>query len=78
MHATPNARISNDRGERTLGLEQGAFMTPEIQVETLVEANQTAGSHTVEWDATAHGSGIYFYKLSSNGKTEIKKCVMLK
>jgi len=47
-------------------------------VETLVEASQTAGSHTVEWDATAHGSGIYFYKLSSNGKTEIKKCVMLK
>lgn len=47
-------------------------------VETLVEANQIAGKHTIEWDATAHGSGIYFYKLSANGKTEIKKCVMLK
>ena len=36
------------------------------------------GTHNVEWDATAYGSGIYFYKLSSPTYSEVKKMIMLK
>ncbi len=47
-------------------------------VETLINGNMTKGEHTVKWDASKHGSGIYFYKLRYDNKTEIRKCIMLK
>jgi len=40
------------------------------------ERNQ--GSHTVSLDGTTLGSGIYFYALSVNGKTNVKKLVLIK
>ena len=47
-------------------------------VETLVDEKVDAGEHSTVWDATKYGSGVYFYKLTYNGKSEIKKCIMLK
>jgi hypothetical protein len=48
-------------------------------VETLVNEKQTANQYELNWDASQYGTGIYFYKLSINGKVhEVKKCIMLK
>ncbi len=47
-------------------------------VETLLNENMQEGIHSVNWDATKYGNGIYFYKLNYNGNTEVRKCIMLK
>jgi hypothetical protein len=48
------------------------------EVAALVNERKNAGSYSVEWNATAFGSGIYFYRIEANGKTEIRKMVLLK
>ena len=53
-------------------------------VKTLVNEVLPAGEHSIIWDGSdSNGnqvsSGIYFYKLNVNGKTEaVKKCLLLK
>jgi len=53
-------------------------------IKTLVQHEFTAGLHSINWDGnndSGHpvSSGIYYYKLSLNGKTEaINKCLLLK
>lgn len=46
-------------------------------VQTLVNDNKPAGNHTVEWSAENMSSGIYFYKLSTNDTTLVKKMVLM-
>jgi len=37
------------------------------------------GSYSVDWDASAYASGIYFYKLSiNNEQSETRKMVLLR
>ena len=51
-------------------------------IATLVSEQQSAGSHTVQWDATGFASGIYFYRLALFGGNEtvsaMKKMVLIK
>ena len=49
---------------------------------TLVDAERSAGVHTVQWDATdaagrAVGAGVYIYRLSSGGMTESRRMVLV-
>ena len=49
---------------------------------TLVDAEQTAGVHTAQWNATdvagrAVGAGVYIYRLSSGGMTESRRMVLV-
>ena len=48
------------------------------QVETLVNIKQTAGWHKVVWNAESAASGIYFYKLTADGNSDIQKMMLLK
>ena len=54
------------------------------KVKTLVDEKFEQGQHKVEWSGTdsaskSVGSGVYFYKVDYNGRTQaVKKCVMLK
>lgn len=48
------------------------------EVVTLVDRLLEAGTHTVEWDATAYSSGVYFYRVSAEKFTETKKMMLLK
>lgn len=53
------------------------------KVKTLVDEKLTAGLKEVEWDGMSDkgfevASGIYFYKISADEFTDIKKMVMLK
>jgi hypothetical protein len=46
-------------------------------VETLVDGNNNAGLHTIEWNAGNVSSGLYFYRLKTSNYTETKKCLIL-
>jgi hypothetical protein len=54
------------------------------KIRTLAQNDFTNGSHTIIWDGDNNfgkpvSSGIYYYKLNVNGKTEaVKKCMLLK
>ena len=53
------------------------------RVRTLVDGPTKAGQHAVEWDGTddakAHlSSGVYFYRLTIDGASDVRKMVLVK
>jgi len=48
------------------------------RVSLLVNQNETAGEHSVNFDASRFSSGVYFYRLESGSFTSIKKMMLLK
>ena len=48
------------------------------EVKTLVNGQMQAGSHEIEFNASTLSSGVYFYKLQSDGLIQTKKMVILK
>ena len=48
------------------------------EVATLVDEEQSSGYKSVEWDAGAFTSGIYFYKLQAGQFGDVKKLILLK
>jgi hypothetical protein len=47
-------------------------------VQLLVKKEETIGKHTVEFDASNLGSGIYMYKLHTGNYTQVKKMLLIK
>lgn len=48
------------------------------EVASLVNQNMNAGSYTFDFDASHLSSGAYFYRLSSDGFTDVKKMMLIK
>jgi len=48
------------------------------EVTTLVNKNQTAGDHVVEFDASNLASGVYFYNIKAENYTVTKKMLLIK
>lgn len=48
------------------------------KIATLAQGKYNAGTHLISWDATSHSSGIYFYKLNSDGLTQTRKLMLIK
>jgi hypothetical protein len=48
------------------------------EVATLVEGNQSAGTHEVTFDASGLSSGVYLYRLQLGTFAQVKKLVVLK
>ena len=48
------------------------------EVATLVNGIQDAGKHEVTWNATGVPSGVYFYRLSTNGFVQTRKLLLLR
>lgn len=48
------------------------------EVRTLVNEIQEPGSYSVDFNGTALTSGVYFYRLESNGFVDIKKMTLIK
>ncbi|MDP4196139.1 MAG: YCF48-related protein [Bacteroidota bacterium] len=48
------------------------------EVATLVNQNQSAGTYSVNFDASSLSSGIYFYQLSSGNNVSVKKMMLVK
>ncbi len=54
------------------------FNTLGQQVAELINTNQNAGAHNVEFNAKNLSSGIYYYKLESDGFVETRKMILVK
>jgi len=48
------------------------------EVATLLNKEMESGFHSVVFDASSYAAGVYFYKLSFNGKVVTKKLTLLK
>ena len=48
------------------------------EVATLVNEVKNQGSYSVDFNASNFSSGVYFYKLETNGFSDIKKMMMIK
>jgi hypothetical protein len=48
------------------------------EIKTLVEGYREAGIYTVIFNTEEHPSGMYLYRLSTNGFTETKKMLFMK
>ncbi len=65
-------------------IPEGGFVTLKIfdilgkEVATLVNEQNDAGKHKVEFHATGLNSGVYFYKIENGNSVETKKFILLK
>ncbi|MHB1688455.1 MAG: T9SS type A sorting domain-containing protein [Ignavibacteriaceae bacterium] len=48
------------------------------EIRTLVNGFKSAGSYPVSFNASNLASGMYFYRLQTNGFVSIKKMILLK
>ncbi|MBK9229216.1 MAG: T9SS type A sorting domain-containing protein [Ignavibacteria bacterium] len=48
------------------------------EVAVLVNEKQSAGTYQVEFDGSGLSSGVYFYKIVTNGFTDVKRMMLLK
>lgn len=48
------------------------------EVLKVTDAFMNAGSYSFEWNASRFASGIYFYKLTADGFTDVKKMILIK
>jgi len=48
------------------------------KVATVADGNYSAGYHTVIWDASQFGSGVYLYRIEADGLSDSKKMIFLK
>ena len=48
------------------------------EVATLINEQLTPGTYTIDWNASAFPSGIYFYRIQSGDYTETKRMTLIK
>ncbi len=48
------------------------------EISTLVNGQLTAGAHSIEFNASALPSGVYYYKLEANGFSDVKMMMLVK
>jgi hypothetical protein len=48
------------------------------EVQTLVNERLNAGTYEVKFDGSSLNSGVYFYRLTTEGFTETKKMLLIK
>ena len=48
------------------------------KMETLVSGFQYSGHYFIDWNADGHSSGVYFYKIKTDGGSAIRKLTHLK
>ncbi|MEW6051844.1 MAG: T9SS type A sorting domain-containing protein [Candidatus Zixiibacteriota bacterium] len=73
----PATTISYDLNRRA-AVKLTIYNTLGQRVTTLVNGPQSSGHHEVRWEAREHASGVYFYQLSIDGRTESRKMILLK
>lgn len=48
------------------------------KVATLIDANLSAGKHSINWDAGNYPSGVYFYRLTAGDYSRTEKMLLVK
>lgn len=73
----PRTTIDYDLAESS-NIQLRIYNTSGQLVQTLYDGPQSAGVHSITWNANALSSGVYFYSLKVGNKNEIKKATLLK
>ena len=47
-------------------------------VETLIDAEQSAGHHRLKWDAQTNSNGVYFIRMKTNKEHDVQRLLLLK
>ena len=48
------------------------------KVETILDSYMEAGSHSTVWDCSSLSSGVYFYRLTADDKSTVRKMMFIK
>jgi len=48
------------------------------KVATLVNEAKTSGAYSVKFDGTKLSSGVYYYRLTADSFTDVKKMILIK
>ncbi len=48
------------------------------EIEKLYSGQMNEGAHSITWNASNYSSGVYFYKLTSDGFTDTKRMILIK
>jgi hypothetical protein len=59
-------------------VELGIYNLLGQKIATLVSERQLAGQYSIEWVASRFPSGVYYYKLQTDGFQDVKKMILLK
>jgi len=63
---------------RSVSVELNVYNILGEKTTTLVNEKQCAGGYEVSWDGSDYPSGVYFYKLTADKFSEVKKMVLAK
>jgi len=47
-------------------------------VKNLLDQKMAPGSHSIQWEASETGSGVFFYKIQSGDYIKVLKCILIK
>jgi len=61
-----------------IGIDAKVYDVLGNEVATLVNEEKPAGKYEVEFNASEHSSGIYFYRIQAGRFTNTKKMILLK
>jgi hypothetical protein len=75
FNAQTNIDIDLDNDSR---VELSVYDITGAKVTTLVDGQLQAGHHSINWDAAQVASGVYYYKMRSNGEELTRKMTLLK
>ena len=73
----PNTTIKYSLPERST-VKISIYNINGKKIRTLTNTRQKPGYHTVTWNASEVGSGVYFYRFTAGNITKVKKCVFIK
>lgn len=76
--ATDNKNNGGQSGDWPYNVTIKVYDVLGKQVATLVNEQKRPGNYEVKWDASALTSGVYFYKLTAGGYTDVKKMLLLR
>jgi len=66
------------------GIAKNGFVSLKIydvlgkELKTLVNENKNAGYYSIDFNGSEFSSGVYFYKLESNGFIDVKRMILIK
>jgi len=74
----PSTVISYSVKDQTSNVKLVVFNSLGMEVRTLVDQKQNAGNYTVNFNGSNLPSGMFFYKLTSDGLSTTKKMMLVK
>jgi hypothetical protein len=81
FNPTTNIKFSIPVDSRIRGNDRVVLKVYDIlgkEIETLVNENLSPGTYEVTFDASRYSSGVYFYKLMTDGYNETKRMILIK